>query len=193
MTTTGNRIRQMRRRRGLTLKQVADAIRPEPTTPQTIGRLEKGVRTVSIDWLSKIAEVLDCHVADLIESPAGGDIPLVGAALPDGHVHLVADAGVDLRPAAHNPVAVRLPEAAGPYRAGDIVICNKTEGPAMSAGLGRDCVVHTTQGETLFGRLILGRSDGTYSLAPLRPGTPVRYDLTLDWAAAAVMLVRSLS
>ena len=36
MTTAGNRIRQMRRRRGLTLKQVADAIRPEPTTPQTI-------------------------------------------------------------------------------------------------------------------------------------------------------------
>ncbi len=59
----------MRQRRGLTLKQVADAIRPEPTTPQTIGRLEKGVRTVSIDWLTKIAEVLDCHVADLDREP----------------------------------------------------------------------------------------------------------------------------
>ena len=193
MTTAGNRIRQMRRRRGLTLKQVADAIRPEPTTPQTIGRLEKGVRTVSIDWLTKIAEVLDCHVADLIESPAGGDIPLIGGALPDGHVHVVADTGIDLRPAAHNPVAVRIPEAAGPYRSGDIVICNQTDGPEIAAGLGRDCVVRTAQGETLFGRLTLGRLDGAYTLAPLRAGTAVRYDLTLEWAAAAVMLTRSLS
>ena len=193
MIGSTNRIRQMRLRRGMTLKEVADAIRPEPTTPQTIGRLEKGVRTVSIDWLTKIAEVLDCHVADLIEDPTSPNIPLVGAALSDGHVHVVRDTGVEMRPPAHNPVAVRISDTAGAYREGDIVICNRTDGPDLSASLGRDCVVRTGGGETLFGRLTIGRKDGTYSLAPPRHGAAVRYDLTLDWAAAAVMLVRNLS
>jgi transcriptional regulator with XRE-family HTH domain len=192
-TGPSNRIREMRRRRGMTLKEVADAIRPEPTTPQTIGRLEKGVRTVSIDWLAKIAEVLDCHVADLIETPTSLDIPLVGAAMPDGHVHVGADTRIEMRPPAHSPVAVRLSEAAGVYRSGDTVICNRTDGPDLSSGLGRDCLVRTVSGETLFGRLTLGREDGTYTLAPLRPGATIRYDLRLEWAAAAVTLIRSLS
>ena len=193
MTGPGNRIREMRLRRGMTLKQVANAIRPEPTTPQTIGRLENGVRTVSIDWLAKIAEVLDCHVADLIESPESQDIALIGGALPDGHVHVGTASTIEMRPPAHNPVAIRMSEGAGPFQAGDIIICNKSEAPDISGCLGRDCVVGTTAGETLFGRLALGRRDGAYTLSPLRPGAAIRYDLELEWAAAAVTLVRALS
>ena len=183
----------MRRRRGMTLKQVADAIRPEPTTPQTIGRLENGVRTVSIDWLAKIAEALDCHVADLIESPESQDIALIGGALPDGHVHVGSPATIEVRPPAHNPVALRISEAAGPYHAGDMVVCNRSEGPDLAACLGRDCIVRTTEGETLFGRLTLGRHENSYTLSPLKPGAAVRYDLGLEWAAGAVTLLRTLS
>lgn len=193
MTMSGNRIRRMRQRRGLTLKQVADAIRPEPTTPQTIGRLEKGVRTVSVDWLAKIAEVLDCHVADLIDEPASQDISLLGAAMADGHVHAAANVGVETRPPAHDPVAVRMSESAGPYQAGDIVICNRSLGPDLSGCLGRDCLARTDTGETLFGRLAAGRRDGSFTLVPPRPGASIRYDLSLDWAAAAVSLIRSLT
>ena len=193
MSIPANRIRRMRQRRGMTLKEVADAIRPEPTTPQTIGRLEKGVRTVSIDWLAKIADVLDCHIADLIDEPSGQDIPLIGAALPDGHVHGAANVGVETRPAAHDPVAVRISEGAGAYQAGDMVICNRINGPDLSGCLGRDCVARTSAGETLFGRLALGRRDGSFTLVPPQPGAAIRYDLSLDWAAAAVSLIRSLT
>ena len=48
------RIREVRRARRMTLQDVADRCEP-PTTPQTIGRLETGTRTVSVGWLNRIA------------------------------------------------------------------------------------------------------------------------------------------
>src|SRR5262245_39683758 len=60
------RIREVRRARGMTLDDVAQACVP-PTTPQTIGRLETGMRTVSIGWLNRIAEALNVDAADLVE------------------------------------------------------------------------------------------------------------------------------
>ena len=51
------RIREVRRARKMTLQDVADRCTP-PTTPQTIGRLETGTRTVSVGWLNRIAAAL---------------------------------------------------------------------------------------------------------------------------------------
>ena len=51
------RIRDVRRARRMTLQDVADRCDP-PTTPQTIGRLETGTRTVSVGWLNRIAAAL---------------------------------------------------------------------------------------------------------------------------------------
>ena len=51
------RIREVRRARKMTLQDVADRCQP-PTTPQTIGRLETGTRTVSVGWLNRIAKAL---------------------------------------------------------------------------------------------------------------------------------------
>ena len=63
------RIREVRRARGMTLDEVAKACVP-PTTPQTIGRLETGTRTVSVGWLNRIAEALRVDAADLIADRA---------------------------------------------------------------------------------------------------------------------------
>ena len=54
----------------MTLDDVAQACSP-PTTPQTIGRLETGTRTVSIGWLNRIADALGVDAAELVEG--GGD------------------------------------------------------------------------------------------------------------------------
>ena len=136
--------------------------------------------------------MLDCHIADLIDEPASQDIPLIGSALPDGHVHAGSNPGVETRPAAQDPVAIRISEGAGGYRAGDIVICNQSMAPDLSSCLGRDCVARTSAGETVFGRLALGRREGSFTLAPPKAGAAIRYDLTLDWAAAAISLLRTL-
>ena len=67
------RIREVRRARGMTLDEVAKACDP-PTTPQTIGRLETGTRTVSVGWLNRIAAALGVDAADLVDHPDAGRI-----------------------------------------------------------------------------------------------------------------------
>src|SRR5206468_7600579 len=59
------RIREVRRARGMTLDDVARRCDP-PTTPQTIGRLETGTRTVSVGWLNRIAQALRVDAQDLV-------------------------------------------------------------------------------------------------------------------------------
>ena len=59
------RIREVRRARGMTLDEVARACVP-PTTPQTVGRLESGTRTVSVGWLNRIAAALGVEASDLV-------------------------------------------------------------------------------------------------------------------------------
>ena len=81
------RIREVRRARGMTLDEVARACAP-PTTPQTIGRLETGTRTVSVGWLNRIASALGVDAADLVDHPERAELPVVavlggnGAAAP---------------------------------------------------------------------------------------------------------------
>src|SRR6058998_2414412 len=61
------RIREVRRARGMTLDDVARKCDPQ-TTPQTIGRLETGTRTVSVGWLNRIAKALGVEAQDLVQS-----------------------------------------------------------------------------------------------------------------------------
>ena len=53
-----NRIRAIRKEKGLTLADVAERCSP-PTTAQTIGRLETGMRNLSLVWMNRIAAALD--------------------------------------------------------------------------------------------------------------------------------------
>ena len=52
-----NRIRDIRKQKSMTLAEVAAACDP-PTTAQTIGRLETGMRNLSLTWMNKIAAAL---------------------------------------------------------------------------------------------------------------------------------------
>src|SRR5881628_2422516 len=72
------RIREVRRARGMTLDDVARGCDP-PTTPQTIGRLETGTRTVSVGWLNRIALALGVDAQDLVA--AGESVELNVAAI----------------------------------------------------------------------------------------------------------------
>jgi transcriptional regulator with XRE-family HTH domain len=52
-----NRIRDIRKAKGMTLADLAAACDP-PTTAQTIGRLETGMRNLSLGWMNRIAAAL---------------------------------------------------------------------------------------------------------------------------------------
>ena len=57
-----SRIREIRKEKGLTLQDVADRA---GTTAQTIGRLETGMRTLSIKWVQRIATALGTDPGEL--------------------------------------------------------------------------------------------------------------------------------
>src|SRR3546814_10728585 len=67
--------REVRRAKGLTLDEVARACDPQ-STAQTIGRLETGTRTVSVDWPNRIAAALGVAAADLVKLPDRADLPV---------------------------------------------------------------------------------------------------------------------
>src|SRR3954464_11774349 len=77
------RIREVRRARKLTLQDVADRCAP-PTTPQTIGRLETGTRTVSVGWLNRIAGALGVDAGDLVRMPDREEVPVAATLEHDG-------------------------------------------------------------------------------------------------------------
>ena len=62
-----NRIREIRKAKGLTLADLAQACDP-PTTAQTIGRLETGTRTLSIKWMERIGNALGVDPQNLVRS-----------------------------------------------------------------------------------------------------------------------------
>src|SRR5918997_3780757 len=90
------RIREVRRARKMTLQDVADRCDP-PTTPQTIGRLETGTRTVSVGWLNRIAKALGVEAADLVQLPDREDIPVAALLGHDG-AHAPRREGVVIPP-----------------------------------------------------------------------------------------------
>ncbi len=61
-----NRISELRKARGLTMKQLAELV---GTSNQQISHLEKGRRRLTLDWMERIAKALECHPSDLL---AGG-------------------------------------------------------------------------------------------------------------------------
>lgn len=181
-----NRIRHYRKRRGLTLAQVAAQL---GTTPQTVSRLETEAMTLSMEWLRRFADIFDVHVADLLEAPEEREIPSFGAVTGDGSVTGTPEALFALDIPSANPVALRVTESIGPYEAGEILILSQYEHGMLDRAAGGDCLICLKDGNLLFGRLIRDR-DGSHALVPVGPGGEVRHGCAVDWAARVVMRVR---
>lgn len=188
------RIREVRRARGLTLDEVARACRP-PTTPQTVGRLETGMRTVSVGWLNRIAAALGVEAADLVDSPDKAELPVV-AVLADGGAAAPKRNAIVVPPkAGPGQVAISVAGSLGDYRAGDEIWCEQLDPDEFGRALNRDVLVPRPAGRFLFGRLIgrePGENGGKLHLLP--PGAGSRQAVVTDppWIAVAAKLVRGL-
>ena len=183
-------IREVRRARGMTLDDVARACVP-PTTAQTIGRLETGTRTVSVDWLNRIATALGVEAADLVTLPDRPDIAV--AALLDAQGAHAPRRAATVVPPRPSPglVAVTVTGGVGDYRAGDEIWCERLAPAAFARALNRDVLVPRPAGRFVFARLI-GREGDRLQLLP--PGAGARQQVVGDppWIALAVRLVRTL-
>jgi len=187
------RLREIRKSKGLTLQQVADRVQPEGTTAQTIGRLETGARTLSVDWVQRIAEAMDIDPAELLALPQGGDLLVSGRVKPGGEVVLRDEGVLALRLSARHPLAVRLGHSMGQYREGDTVICERLDSGDFQRAVGADCFAEDDQDRSFFGKVAPSVKEGCFTLLPLDASGPVRPDLKLVGLAVAVSLVRPLS
>jgi len=184
------RIREVRRARGMTLDDVARACEP-PTTPQTIGRLETGTRTVSIGWLNRIAKALGVEAQDLVERGEATDLKVAAILGPGGAVAprraaIVVPPRVD-----DGHIAVTVAASIGDYRSGDEIWCETLQAGDYARALNRDILVPRPAGRFLFGRLI-NRDEEKLQILPLEAGGRQQVVANPPWLAVAMKLVRSL-
>jgi transcriptional regulator with XRE-family HTH domain len=184
------RIREVRRARGLTLDEVARQCEP-PTTPQTIGRLETGTRTVSVGWLNRIAKALGVEAQDLVQGGETAELN-VAAVIGPGGVIAPKRAAVVVAPRIdEGQIAVIVSASIGDYRSGDEIWCDTLQPDAYAQALNRDVLIPRPAGRFLFGRMI-NRDDEKLQILPLEAGGRQQVVANPPWVAVAKRLVRSL-
>ncbi|KPH58939.1 helix-turn-helix transcriptional regulator [Novosphingobium aerophilum] len=188
-----NRIRDIRLQKGLTLADVAAACEPQ-TTPQTIGRLETGMRNLSLVWMNRIARALQVEPESLLRSEANAPAMIVavlsesGAESPRTRREAVLPSDL----AAETPwMVMEVEGSCGEYRTADQVWLR--QGPAQDAArlLNRDVLVPLPGGRFAFGRLIEITGETLSLLPPVSGQRPVPVEHP-QWIAVAEMLVRKL-
>ena len=188
-----NRIRDIRKQKGLTLAEVAAACSP-PTTAQTIGRLETGMRNLSIKWMDRIATALGVDPDTLVRSESS-DHPQVIARLGQKGADALESGRDALLPSdlsAGQPLVVMAIEhSQGEYRAGDQLWLRQIAPEDAQQAINRDVLVPRKGGRFAFGRLI-DRQGSMVGLLP--PGAGERQIVvdSPEWIAVADMVVRRL-
>ena len=188
-----NRIRDIRKEKRLTLAEVAARCSP-PTTAQTIGRLETGMRNLSLDWMNRIAAALQVEPESLVRG-ADRHVPKVVAKLTDtGAVALSAPRDAVLPtdlPTAGELMALAVEASAGEYRAGDQVWLREVPEEDQGLLINREVLAPRPGGRFAFGRLV-DKNESRVALLP--PGSGQR-QVVIErpaWLAVAEMLVRKL-
>ncbi|PEQ10741.1 transcriptional regulator [Novosphingobium sp. PC22D] len=185
-----NRIRDVRKAKGLTLADVAARCTP-PTTAQTVGRLETGTRTLSLDWMNRIGAALDVEPTLLVRGEEA-DGPKVVARLIDKDVESIGKPreAVLHHGSSGDIVVIEVEVSSGEYRAGDQIWLRMVSPEDLARHINRDVLVARAEGRFAFGRLF--DSDGPrVGVLPLGTG---QRQIVIEhplWIAVAYMLVRT--
>jgi len=178
----------------MTLADVAARCDP-PTTPQTVGRLETGMRNLSLDWMNKIAGALGVEPRLLLRSDTDDTSPKLVARFGESGAEALATPTDALLPSAlggeADLLALAIDIGAGDYRSGDQVWLRRIEPEDFARALNRDVLAPRPAGRFAFGRMI-DRQDARVALLPPGPG---QRQVVIDnppWLGVAEMLVRKL-
>ncbi len=184
------RIREVRKAKGLTLHEVAAACVPA-TTAQTIGRLETGMRTVSVGWLNRIAKALGVEAADLVTLPDRIDVPVAAIVGSDGATAPKRNAALLPPSPTGDVVGVIIEASHGDYRAGDSLWAEKLAPADFAKAINRDVLVPRPTGRFVFGRLAAS-DGGKVQVLPLTPGARQLVVADAPWIAVMRQLIRAL-
>jgi transcriptional regulator with XRE-family HTH domain len=189
-----NRIRDIRRQKGMTLADVAAACNP-PTTAQTIGRLETGMRNLSLIWMNRIAAALQVEPELLLRSESEAEPARIVAVLGETGAEAAKHEIEPMLPSSLSndaPWLVMVVEASnGEYRAGDQVWLQQHDPEEASRLMNRDVLAPRPGGRFAFGRLLDGDGDKVALLPPAAGQRQVVVE-NPAWLAVAEMLVRKL-
>lgn len=190
-----NRIRDIRKAKGLTLAELGAACSP-PTTAQTIGRLETGMRQLSLTWMNRIAAALDVDPASLMRAETAAPAQIVAELGASGPEALSAPREALVPSAlAHEdgpvPLVLAVTASIGEYRPGDLIWLRPIDPADAQSAINRDCLLPRPGGRFAFGRLI----DRRGTLVGLLPPGAGQKQVVIEnpaWIAVAFMLVRAL-
>ncbi len=188
------RIREVRKAKRLTLQQVADRCDP-PTTAQTIGRLETGMRTVSVGWLNRIAKALGVEPSELVTLPDRTDVPVAAILRADGVIAPPKPATLLPPTPTGAMVGIKVEVAQGNYRAGDQLWLERLAPDAFAQAINRDVLIPRPAGRFAFGRLAATAPDKDgvrVQILPLTPGARQQVIPDVPWIAVARLVVREL-
>jgi hypothetical protein len=174
----------------MTLDDVARRCDP-PTTPQTIGRLETGTRTVSVGWLNRIARALGVEAQDLVEGGEAAELKVAAIVGPGGAIAPKKSAIVVPPHVGDGQVAVLVAASIGDYRSGDEIWCETLAPADYARALNRDVLIPRPAGRFTFGRLI-NRDEEKLQILPLEAGARQQFVANPPWLGVAMKLVRSL-
>ena len=193
MAQLNNRIRHVRKSKGLTQAQLAHLV---GSTAATISRLETTDMTLSTKWIERLGVALDIVPGDLLITPTHViHIPTLGQF--DGAGILQNQSAPAHQPTSvkllfENTLGANLSEDIGPYRADDFVIARLVPYEQLSLFLGKDCFFRDPTGVTLLKKLI-AVDDKKLTLEDLVTQVSLFHFDQFDWVAVLVFNIRSVN
>ncbi|MEO9463341.1 MAG: helix-turn-helix transcriptional regulator [Marinomonas sp.] len=191
-----NRIRDIRKAKCMTLAELAQNCSP-PTTAQTIGRLETGMRNLSLKWMERIAAALEVDPEALVRSENTSQ-PMVVASLRIAGAEALnspreAVLPSDLASSDNDAplMVLTVEESVGEFRPGDMLWLQQIAPEDAGSAINRDCLIPKPGGRFAFGRLI-DRKGTLVGILPPGSGQKQQVVDNPPWIAAAQMLVRPL-
>lgn len=202
-----NRLRERRKAASLTQEALA---RLANTTAGTINKLETGQRSLTVEWMERLAPPLNCAPYELMKgAPPQPEtaIPLEEKALRIHHVPLVGTVGAgakvhflnvegmhdgdeEVESPVANVVAVRvIGDSMWPaYRDGDTIYYRKECEGVIAEYVRKECVVRLVDGRTYIKTLLRGSRPGLFTLQSYN--APPIEDAEVEWACPVLYTKR---
>jgi transcriptional regulator with XRE-family HTH domain len=188
-----NRIRDIRKSKGITLADLVAACEPA-TTAQTIGRLETGMRNLSLKWMERIGKALEVDPELLVRSDETAIPSIVATLRTHGPEPLAKprDAILPSDLAGDGPfIVLSIEESVGEFRPSDLLWMRQIAPEDAAQAINRDVLVPRAGGRFYFGRLI-DRQGPLVGILPPGSGQKQQVVDNPPWIALAEMLVRKL-
>jgi transcriptional regulator with XRE-family HTH domain len=191
-----NRIREWRKRRGLTQEALARRV---GTSVSEIHKLEVGKRRLTTDWLRRLGGALHCPAVELMAGEEGDfTVPVVGYVGAGEQVYAIDDHalghGIDsvtcpleLDPETTVAVAVR-GDSMLPIQDGWLLFYHRDYDGVPEECIGHLCVVRVADdGPVYVKQLRRGYSSGCFNLISTN-ASPIE-DARLEWAAPVLLIL----